>query len=980
MAKRFEADDAQRRAIEHVNGPMLVIAGAGTGKTTVLTRRIAHLIGGGHARADEILALTYTTNSAADMRVRVRQELSGADVSDLKVTTFHEYCNDILYRHGKQFDVLDDADLHVFVARRLRELGLKRFVRAANVTEFLSDLLNFTRRCQDELVSPEKYAEYVRGVEAGAFPLPRVGKSKQDLPREEVLARCNEISQAFIRIEQMLREKNLGTFGHMITFAYDLLLNDVEVLERERKRARFVLFDEFQDANLAQIKVLQLLAGESRNAFVVGDPDQAIYRFRGASSEAFELFQRHFPEPEVVRLERNRRSTTPILLCAHALIAVNPDISVSASSSIAYGGRKPLISAREEEAVRQGKAFRSDLVDSVAGGKNSDCIDIVSKLKSIRAKQRGNWSDFAILYRSHAHRNDIVAELAENGIPFSVENMDVLDTAQIRDILACLRLVLQPNDWISLLRLAALPQFGIVAEQLRAALRGRKRDEPIVDMAATLGGIDGGTKVVETVRLAAEEITKTRAKAGAALEIVGKRFGLDMQTIPARALLSFARGWEKKPIAEKGAPGELIEYFEYFREAGGCINAPSSEDADAVKLMTAHSAKGLEFDTVFLIRANSNSFPSSYKEPLFEFPKPLRDQALINQFDDKEISNQEERRLFYVALTRAKNHLTIYSKPGTGKEKSPSGYMRDLLTNPKLKAFLQTRVPKEFQTDMFGGAEILPSASKSTEWLRLPPATDLSARLSASSVQTYEKCPLQFKLERDWRLPTEVSGPLQYGAAVHRVLLAYYLSVKAGRTLTEEAMLDLFRTDLAAAGLQDPYQHELYEKQGIRQLKEFHAAAKVNPVPDVLHTEEWFEVSLGDTVVTGRIDRMDRADDGIVITDYKTGKPQSQEDADDSLQLAIYAFAAQKKWGYDAKRLVLHNLEGNDKVVTQRTSAQLDEACAKIKKVAHGIAEGNFEPKPSMMICKFCAYKSLCPATEKKFYDVSSAELSASGN
>ncbi len=323
----FEPDDRQREAIEHVHGPMLVVAGAGTGKTTVLTRRIAGLVAGNLANPDEILALTYTDNAAREMRERVQSEVGG-NTSGLQVTTFHAYCNNLLIRSGNGFGVLDDKDLWIYLRRRIRDLHLNYFVRAANVSKFLDDLLDFMRRCQDELAGPERYAEYVRRLERGELPIPRVCKTKEAdmLTDEEVLGRCREIAEVFAAVERMLREENLGSFGHMITRAYELLRQDAQLLAQERERARFILVDEFQDANFAQVKILQNLAGEEQNIFAVGDPDQAIYRFRGASSAAFGLFQHNFPGAKLVALEKNRRSTTPILRCAYALVSKNPDI------------------------------------------------------------------------------------------------------------------------------------------------------------------------------------------------------------------------------------------------------------------------------------------------------------------------------------------------------------------------------------------------------------------------------------------------------------------------------------------------------------------------------------------------------------------------------------------------------------------------------------------------------------------------------
>src|SRR5215475_14975017 len=179
----FTPDDRQREAIEHVDGPMLVVAGAGTGKTSVLTQRIHRLVREGHARTDEILALTYTVNAATEMQQRVRTLLGGKTV---QAATFHDYCLQLLKRVGKDFGVLDDKDLWIYLRRRIRDLHLEHYIRAANVGQFLTDLLEFVSRCHDELVTPEKYAKYVQRLERRELPVPRVEKSKTILSDEEV--------------------------------------------------------------------------------------------------------------------------------------------------------------------------------------------------------------------------------------------------------------------------------------------------------------------------------------------------------------------------------------------------------------------------------------------------------------------------------------------------------------------------------------------------------------------------------------------------------------------------------------------------------------------------------------------------------------------------------------------------------------------------------------------------------------------------
>jgi DNA helicase-2/ATP-dependent DNA helicase PcrA len=960
VSSSIHYDDCQGEAISHVAGPMLVVAGAGTGKTTVLTHRIARLIRDGHARANEILALTYTENAAQEMFERVTRELGKSQARGVEITTFHAYCNNLLIRSQRNFGVLDDKQLWILLRRNLRQLKLNYFVRAANIAVFVDDLLDFIRRCHDELVGPADYADYVSRVEKGELPVPRVSKSKDadGISEAEALGRCQEIASVFSSVEQLLAERNLGTFGHMLVRAHELLRSDAGLLEIERTRARFILVDEFQDANFAQIKILDQLSRGSRNVFAVGDPDQGIYRFRGASSDAFELFQNHFPDGKLLVLNKNRRSTTPILKCAGALIAVNPAFSVSGPGALYR--RTPLISARDEaepEKVSTRQAVEAVLVT----GSFMEAADLVRTLSERRRRSRCDWKDIAVLYRSHFHRDEVAAELARNGIPFSIEGLNVMDTPEVRDLLACLRAVVSPADTAAWFRVAALRQFSVRADELRAALRSLPSNRSCV-LGEVLPGLTGGAELLAAIEEGKLDIAGKGAHA--ALFSLSGRF--EVPRDPAiQALLEFASTWEKSPLTTTGLPGEFLDYLEDFREAGGTIGLAAREEENTVKLMTVHGAKGLEFEHVFLLRAVSNSFPASYREPLIEFPVELRTSRAYVVNEDKLLHEQEERRLFYVGMTRARDTLTVYGPFGRGKnEKTPPGYLRELLKNRDLKSWLKQRPCPEFQTEFFA-VPPLPSLTRLSEWIQLPPASDLALALSASAIERYEVCPLQFKLEREWRIPSEVSAALQYGASIHRVLLAYYNSVRYERQFSEKEILDLFLMDLASEGIADRYQHDLYTHQGIVQLREFLSSANQLP-PQVLHTEETFRIKVGSTDLVGRIDRIDSiSGDRVVITDYKTGRPKSQEDADQSLQLSLYALAAKQKWGYDVERLVFHNLEGNTQVSTVRRDMQLEEAKFRVIEVAGKIQAGEFQPKPGFH-CASCAYRLLCPRTEKR--------------
>ncbi len=497
----------------------------------------------------------------------------------------------------------------------------------------------------------------------------------------------------------------------------------------------------------------------------------------------------------------------------------------------------------------------------VLDAKDTESGELITKLRELRRKSRCKWSDCAVLYRTHVNRDQLAAELARQDIPFTIENMDVMDTPEARDLFACLGAVVSDADGASLFRVAALPQFAIDPEKLRSGIKALPRDAGTSAIASVLSQIEGGPAVLERVRQTRADLANANAKGRSAVDILVRNFALNRSSRALKAVLEFVTLWEQKAITKTGEIGELLDYIEYYREAGGVIPLSSNDD-DAVRLMTAHAAKGLEFSHVFIIRANSNSFPSSYKEPLIEFPRELHDPGSIAQGDDKELNQQEERRLFYVAMTRSRDSLTIYAKKGIGKDPSPPGFMRDLLKDASLGRWLVQAPARGFQTDMFAEASAPATMTRTNQWLSLPPAASLHSRLSASAVQTYETCPLQFKLEREWRIPDEVPAAMQYGAVMHRVLRVFYDSVRLERPIPDEELIQLFREDLVQAGVQDHYQHELYETQGIQQLKDFLAAYRRAPARKVLHTEEFFDVKVGEVTVVGRIDRIDEVGQG----------------------------------------------------------------------------------------------------------------------
>jgi len=981
--KPFELNDRQREAVEHVHGPMLVVAGAGTGKTTVLTQRIARLIREGHCRADEILAVTYTDNAAAELLQRVTKELGVGRTKDLKATTFHGFCYGILQRRGKAFRVIEPQDLWVYLRRRLPDLKLKYYTRAASPAQFLDSLLDFFDNCHDELKTADDYESYLAALELGKHPLPRVTRSKDadKLTPVEVLARCREIACAFRTVETMLERDGLGTFGHMLLRAMQLLRAEPKALAAERAGTRFILIDEFQDSNIAQIELAQTLAGDEGNIFAVGDPDQAIYRFRGASSAAFEEFASRFPQTKSVTLDRNQRSTSAILNCSYAVIGNNPPAVCRLGKSGQQFDRQPLTSDRDRRTRAEGKPVQPELVELVmVAGSEDEAADVGSEIER-RLRQHGSASSqtprIAVLYRQHNHRTALVRELAARGIPFRVEGLNALETAEVRDLLACLRSLHAPPDNASLFRVAALPIFKINAAEFREDLRAAGRQPDIASVLAQTPATAAVLKMVENARI---EAAAANWQMAALVEIVIKRFGLDRAAPPVVAFREFVRKWAQKAITIAGDLKEFLEYMEYFPQAGGSIafdQSITSDPADTVSLMTVHAAKGLEFDHVFVVRANANSFPTNYKEKLFEMPQAMRDPRCLAPGDGPELHKQEERRLFYVAMTRARDSLAICGRV-KGKNPKPSGFVRELTESHVAHPGWRER-PADAKIELAAAAEANP-ASGLGAWLLLPATPRaLGGSLSATAIETYQLCPLKFKIQRDWNVPGEVAASLQFGAAVHQTLRDFFDAMLAARPRTREEFLRIFGQVMADTPFDDEHQRELYLRQGRAQLEQFFDVQAQAPPPAVISTEKTFEIEVEGVRIRGRIDRMDRVEgDRVAIIDYKTGAAKNEIDARTSLQLSIYAIAAREHWRVFPERLIFYNLETNEQVVGTREERELRTAKEKILDAARNIAAGHFEATPGFH-CRSCGYYAMCPATEERLYSVgkvSAASLS----
>src|SRR5258705_10454485 len=466
-------NDAQRRAITHGDGPLLVIAGAGTGKTRVITERIRHLLESDDSLLGEnILALTYTKKAIAELRIRVAKG-TGERGKDVVIANFHSFCEEILEEVNSGLVPLEAVDHWILLRRNLARLKLEKYRGVAEPGQFLSDFIQFFSRCQDELVSSEDYQQFA-DLLAKELEEEKPALDEDTIKeRAELVALQQEIARAYRASEEILREKHAVALNGLITEAVTLLKNDAAKHRQLQQLFRHILVDEFQDTNIAQLELLHLLSGERRNIVVVGDNDQAIYRFRGASFGSFKLFLQRFAgwkEGEDstklrVLLQENYRSTPNILRVATQAISHN-------ETSADFPNKVLNTNKADGERVRIAElASKEEEANWVAGE-----IE-----RSRRAGRR--WRDFAVLYRQHAHRDVLVEECTRRKIPFVISNLSILEHPLVRDVLAYLRMIAHPYDDVASARVLAAPAWGLEPPDIvRLAERARKERKAIFDV------------------------------------------------------------------------------------------------------------------------------------------------------------------------------------------------------------------------------------------------------------------------------------------------------------------------------------------------------------------------------------------------------------------------------------------------------------------------------------------------------------------
>jgi len=602
----------QRRAAEHTEGPLLVVAGAGSGKTRVLTHRIAYLLATGAARPGEILAITFTNKAAAEMRERVG-ELVGRSVRAMWVTTFHSSCARMLRAdaerlgYSRSFTIYDQSDSLRMLKRVMRELGVdpKRYPARA--------IQNKISGAKNQLIDSDMYAE----TQGSLF--------------EEVVAEC------FPLYEKRMLEANAMDFDDLLVRTVNALELFEEVRERWRRTFRHVLVDEYQDTNHAQYRLLQLLASEHGNLMVVGDEDQSIYGFRHADIRNILDFEHDFPEAEVVKLEQNYRSTQTILSAANAVVERNRERRPKELWTDIEGG---------------------ELVQlSELGDEHEEARWVAAEIERLGEEHGVGRADVAVFYRTNAMSRIIEDTLVRYEVPYQViGGTKFYDRAEVKDAVAYLSLLLNPADQVSFLRVVNSPRRGIGnTTQGRLASYANtagltiwevaERAEEVPGLSA--GAVKNVTRFFETM-----ELLKARVESGAAVADVVQ--AVLSETGYVEALEAERTVEAEGRIENLDAFTEAAAEFDLNREQEGESEVPPleeflqqisllsdqdsiEEEQDLVTLMTVHNAKGLEYDTVFVIGCEDGSFPHMM--------------AL------EEGGEEEERRLCYVAITRARQRL-----------------------------------------------------------------------------------------------------------------------------------------------------------------------------------------------------------------------------------------------------------------------------------------------------------------------------------
>ncbi len=943
----------QEEAVEFGDGPLLIIAGAGTGKTTVITERIKHLIFSQKVKPSEILALTFTEKAAREMEERVDVALPYG-YTQMWIMTFHSFCDKILRREAlnigldPKYKLMTEAESVQLLRKNLFKLDLNYFRPLGNPNKFLSGMLQHFSRLQDEDISPGNYADWVKKQKAKA------GEEKIEVDKWQ------ELSRAYKAYDELKVKNALLDFGDVIVKTLQLFRDRPNILKEYQKQFKYILIDEFQDTNFAQNELAVLLAGKKKNINVVGDDDQSVYRFRGAAVSNIIQFRKNFSKTKVVVLTKNYRSTQEILDRSYDLIQHNDPDRLEVVEKI----DKKLISqvAKDGEEIQ---FIHSDRVENEA--------DVIAKeILSLRSSMKYKYKDFAILVRANNHSEPIMRALGRNGIPFQFLGPGRLfKQPEIIDLISYLKVLYDFTDSVSFYRLLSIDYFGITGRELAEIGNfARKKNISLFESAEQ----KGSDKIKELTELINKQLDLVKKEsAGQLLYFFLEETGLLTKLLSPESAEAEKRAQNISKLFDKLKSYEadhddssvtaVVDWLDLSMELGESPLAADSDwtDINAVNILTVHSAKGLEFPVVFLVNLVAQRFPSMERREQIPIPD-----ALIKEFlPVGDFHLEEERRLFYVGMTRAKEKLFLTAADyyGEGKrEKKLSPFIFEALGDKAVSAEKATKNADQLSFLDYGVKEKVESPVEKIH-------VDY---LSYSQIETFQTCPLHYKLRYVYKVPTPATASQSFGTAIHASLKEFFDEVSAGTKLSEKLLFELLDKNWISEG----YRTKLHEKEFLNKGKLYLSGflkqgfnSKVLPVA----LEQPFTMPLGDGLkIGGKVDRVDDLGNGeIEIIDYKTGATiPSQKDVDKNLQLSFYALAATKistlpfNKTPEKVKLSLYFLDTQEKISTIRTAKDLQKAVDEIFKVRGAIENSEFKCSGHMFCQNKCEFSIFCKANQ----------------
>lgn len=941
-------NSAQTKAVTHGAGPLLIIAGAGTGKTTVITERVKHLITSEHAKPSEILALTFTEKAATEMEARIDEALPYG-YTQMWVMTFHSFCDRVLKQDGfhigldTKFRLMTTADSIDLLTKNLYSLGLDYFAPLGNPTKFLNGLLSHFSRLQDENISPQEYIAWAKNFSQ------KNNSSEEDRLESQ---KWTELSTVYQKYDELKTKNSLFDFGDLITKTILLFEKRANVLVQYQNQFKHILVDEFQDTNFAQNKLVTMLTGSKGNITVVGDDDQSIYRFRGAAVSNMLQFRSHFPNTTIVTLTENYRSKQTILDSAYTLISHNnPD-------------RLEVIENIDKRLMSQVKGVGT--VEMVNPHDVSDEADFVTQKIVELHKKKYKFSDFAVLVRANNHAESFVRNFEREGIPYQLLGPGKLfNEPEIVDLISYLRVISDIHNDSALYRVLSSEIFDIQPLLLaKASSKARHEHTHLFEILQEYSNDpEFAQKVSPILELMKTHIKRSRNESAIALLLeyldqsgIREKLIQEDSVHSLKTVQNIEKFLSKIKAFEVGNQfvtiQRIVDWIDLQTEVNESPRAAEVEvgDEDKVNILTVHSSKGLEFPVVFLVNLVSQRFPSMERREQIPIPDTLIREVLPSG----DFHVQEERRLFYVGLTRAKDkvYLTGAKFYGDGKREK------------KLSPFIFEAL-----------GDVRPIIHESTQNSKIAPQNvqnvlkkTLLKSISYSQIETFKVCPLHYKLSYILKFPTPPSPSQSFGVSFHAALQSFYEHISLGEKPSKELLEKILNEKWIHEGY-TTREHDNKTHQKAVNFLHYYFDNWYDEGVRPIALEQPFSFKIENLYVKGKIDRIDETPHGIHIFDYKTGSnTMTQKDADTSLQLSIYALAATRIPEPPFHRepsditLSLMYFDSKEIITTHRTRTQLKEAEDEILEWALKISESDFACSGNFL-CGNCEYKSFCAAS-----------------